>query len=65
MKSYFCPKWYFKYGNTVDSMRSNLHLDLNLVRNRLNYHLKLVLKGSKPQIKDSNHFLQKMKKITI
>ena len=64
MKSYFCPKWYFKYGNTVDSMKY-LHLDLNLVRNRLNYHLKLVLKGSKPQIKDSNHFLQKMKKITI
>ena len=40
-----------------------LYIDLNLFGNCLNYHLKPVKKGSKPHIKDNNHFLEKMKKL--
>lgn len=41
----------------------NLQLDLNLFGNHRNYHLKPVQKRSKPHTKDSNHFLEKMKKL--
>ena len=40
----------------------NLQLDLNLLGNHWNYHLKPVQKRSKPHTKDSNHFLEKNEK---